>query len=196
MSLAAELKYTFNRAQQDQPRLSERPVLAVSLKTLEQVLEPVDDVLQQDPSYQAHDIGIDYKLKFLRQTCLDLQLAKFENDPEARSQQSSLLNVLQNVIEDVEQAKGGFVALDFEDLLKLSKLSDVLRNDADICKNEMQRELGNLTSSDLHSMLIKTADRIDAAQSRKWTPKITSPSIDLGAVAMSDGYNHQILVQG
>lgn len=193
MSLTAELRQQFEKARRDQPSIfEERPEFAVSLRTLNQVLEPVEELLRTDPVYANHEISVDYKLNYLRQTCRDLQLASSEEDGAARDQKNDLLNVLQAVVDDVVNARDGFARVDYQDLYELSQLSHVIRADAEICNNEMKRELGVVTASDVQTMLLKTADRIDAAQKRAWQPKITQPRIDLDAVASNDAVHDQL----
>ena len=165
----------------------------VELKALRQALEPVLELMvNYDVHHNDHEISVDSQLKYLRQTCLDLQLARTDIDSETKEKQNVLLGSLHAVMEDVRDAQGGVVMVNHEDLFRLSQLSDIIRSDADICNNEMKRELGDVVSSDLHDMLNKTANRFDSAQSRAWEYKAAQPSIDLDAVASNDAEHDQL----
>ncbi len=155
----------------------------VELKTFRQALKPVNDLMQQNPNYAGYDIAVDYQLKFLRQTCLDLQLVRTQLDQSEKDKQNELINSLQAVMEDVQNAQGDVIRVNYEDLYNLSKLSDIMREDAKVCQNELLRELGNMTASDVHDMLNKTADRFDIAQARHWAYEEVKPSVEMEAVA-------------
>ncbi len=169
----------------------EELVYPVELRALRQTLEPVHDYMQIDPVYAGHEIGVDYQLKFLRQTCHNLQIAVPEENVQAVKNQSALLQSLNNIMEDVEDSKSGVAMINHGDLYNLSQLSDVLRADAQICKKEMFRELKSDVADGLHDMLMKTADRFDAAQERAWAYKAATPSFDLDVAASNDAEYEQ-----
>lgn len=181
MSLSARLTESF--AQVSDQFHKEELVLPVDIRAIRRALEPVNELMQLDPTYSGLEIGVDYQLKFLRQTCLELQLAKTGQDETVLDDQKQLLESLQNIMEDVTHAQNGVAQVGADDLLSLSRLSDVMRNHAQICQNEMKRELGNMTASDLQTMLTKTADRFDAAQEEYWVYSVARPTSDMGAVA-------------
>lgn len=165
---------------------TKEPEFGVELRTLRQVLEPVHEQMQLDPVYANHDIGVDYLLKYLRQTCHDLQIAVPEKDNQISTKRDALLQSLNNIMEDVQDSVGGIADIGKSDLYNLSKLSDVLRDDAEICQKEMYRELQSDVADGLHDMLVKTADRFDAAQERAWVYKPATPGIDMDAVASNN----------
>ncbi|MGH1456605.1 MAG: hypothetical protein ACRBDI_07480 [Alphaproteobacteria bacterium] len=170
-------------------------VYPVELKTFRQVLEPVHDLMvNYEVHHNVQDITVRNQLKYLRQTCLDLQVARTDIDPQTKKQQNKLLDSLQNLMEDVEDAanvEAQYAQVNYKDLFNLSQLSDIIRGDADICNNEMKRELGNVIAFDLSTMLNKVADRFDAAQARRWQPKVANLSVDLDAAASNDAEHDQ-----
>lgn len=195
MTLGTFIRQEFRAAAQEQPdKFMEPPKLSVSLNVLDQVLRPVETLMAEYgvDNHSSHPPAYS-KLKYLRQTCLDLQLAKNESDKEVSGQQSDLLQVLHNVMEDVAEQGGDSVRLHYNDLLNLSKLSDILRTNSEICHNEMRRELGDHVASGLHSMLTQTADRIDAAQDRAWQKDNTPPSRLLNSAAANDAEHDQLI---
>lgn len=193
MSLSA-LKFAEDFRHATEQFQAVKPKLGVEVRTLRQALEPVHDHMQIDPVYAGHEISVDYQLKYLRQTCNELHIAKEGHDAEFSENQKVLLQSLNNIMEDVQDSQNGIANVTYDDLITLSQLSDVMRSDAQICKKEMFRELGDATAYDLHDMLVKTADRFDAAQERSWTFKDPRPSFDLDAAASNDEQYNQPVV--
>lgn len=166
----------------------------VEVRTLRQALEPVHEHMQVDSTYAGHDISVDYLFKYLRQTCSELHIAREGHDADLSQGQNALLQSLNNIMEDIQDSKNGVAMIGHEDLYNLSQLSDVMRSDAQVCKQEMFRELGDTTAYELHDMLMDTADRFDAAQARQWTFKPPQPSHDLDAAASNDAQYEQPVV--
>ncbi len=171
-------------------------VYPVELKTFRQVLEPVHDLMvNYEVHHDSQNISVRNQLKYLRQTCLDLQLARTDIAPQTKLHQNELLESLHNIMEDIEVATNAGAAeaqVNYKDLFNLSKLSGIIRADADICNNEMRRELGESVAADLNEMLNKTANQFDAAQNRHWTPKVANLSADMDAVASNDSEHDRL----
>ncbi|MGH1402735.1 MAG: hypothetical protein ACRBDL_00675 [Alphaproteobacteria bacterium] len=107
MSLRTAVKQQFYVAAQNDPSLNLRPTVPVKMKTLEQVLAPMRNLMVNDASYVSRDkdIRISDQIDYLRQICMEAQVAHTTKDPDVKKDRMRLLNTLQSMLERVREAE-------------------------------------------------------------------------------------------
>ncbi len=182
----------FGRASDENPVLRERPSINVDLVTFNQILKPIDDVLSQDTVYGTMKTDISHNVRELRQMCQDAQAGHTSNNPEVSKGRNRLLNTLQGVIESVEKSDGSIVQVDFDDLYALPELTDVIRGDANIYREYLNKE-------HVANALDKVAYNIDSAQENLWEPlaqitdEFSHTADSYGSSLNDDNYDQDIL---
>lgn len=174
----------FGKASDENPVLRQRPSINVDLLTFNQILKPVENILAQDTVYGNMKTDISHHVIELRQMCQDAQAGHTSNDPDINKGRNRLLNTLQGILESVEKSDGSIVQIDFDDLYALPDLTDVMRGDANIYREYMNKE-------HVANALDKVASNIEAAQKNLWEPLIQiqndfSRTMDLPSVSSND----------
>ncbi len=154
------------------------PVQKIDEAIFCQLLEPIYDLMVRDPLYLDIDIDLHAQVSELRRMCQEVQTRHDTDDYILKLGRNELLNVLQNILENAEEAKGGAVVMEVDDLFTLSNLTDVIRGDARI-----YREF--LKSPSIADALCKVADNIDKAQSRLWSSAIKA-NVDISGISSND----------
>ena len=157
----ADIKGQFSKAAGKNLLLQDSPNRIVSKEMFEQILEPINQIMINNPVYSNVEIDIPERLKELRQICSDVQVRHVTDDYILKIGRSELLNALQSLLESSKVANNGNITANNEDLFALANLSDVIRENAKIYREFMKSPL-------IADALYQTADNIDAAQERLW----------------------------
>ncbi len=167
MSLSVEFQNQFRAAAEavkSDPLLQEKPAIYIETETLEQMLEPVRDYLDNDAIFGRYETQVYHQLRELREMCLQAQTKHTTSDSELKENRNELLNALQGFVDAASKARGGYVQVDFDYLFALPEKTDVMRGDATIFREYMH-------SPQIADALEKVADNIDAAHERRWLPE-------------------------
>ncbi len=155
----------FSRAASQSSNHHGGPVIKMQEAIFHQILEPIHQTMINDPVYADIEININKQVKELRQICSEVQTSHETDDYILKLGRNELLNILQNVLENTKNASGGAIAMEGNDLIALSNLTDIIRGDAKIYREFMKAPL-------IAEALNQVADNIDEAQSRLWKPGI------------------------
>ncbi len=187
MSISANMKQQFFKAADaalSDQALQQRPVVNIEVETFQQILAPIEDLLDSDPVYGQYEIGIDHQIEELRKMCLEAQAAHTTRDTCTKQRRSELLNVLQSVLENIQETiddNSQFIQVDFGDLFALSDLTDVIY-EAGMTHGEF------LNHNSASQALFATAKNIDEAQKRLWLP--AAPKMQEEKPALGQEFNN------
>lgn len=145
---------------------------------MEDVASPIKDLLSRDVVYGEYETDVSHQF---REVIYLIQgaFAK-EANPEKANERNECRNALQGIMECLEshRFRPGKIEFDYmNDIMKLAKHTDVLRDAADI----HERFMGNRTQA---QALRTFSDNVDAANKRTWMP--VPQGLDFSAAAAND----------
>ena len=142
-------------------------IRGVDKEVFRQILQPINAIMLESPSYANTEIEVNQQLEEFRQICNEVQVGHTTDDYIVKLGRNELLNTLQIVLESVEEANSDILDIDYNDLFTLTNLTDVIRGNANIYREFMK-------SPSIASALDRVADNIDMAQSRLWKAGLRS----------------------
>lgn len=163
MSLQAELQNKFRKAVVHDVSLQQRPFYSVDEAVLREVLSPIGDVLNQDAVYGQYETDLYHQVCELRQICEEVKIAHTTDDGELIGKRNTLGLTLQGLLESVQDQKGQYIDIDFEDLKNLPQMNEVMKGYATIYREFMNQP-------GIANALDDVADNIVEANKRLWQP--------------------------
>ncbi len=170
-------KIEFLKVAANSPQYQEKPSLDIEEETFEQILMPIELLLNRDG---RHETKTYQKMQELRQICNEAQVYHTTDDDSLKQRRNELSYTLQELSESLQDAVNNKVNVKYDNITALPNLIDIIKSDAKIYKEFMGHPL-------VADALDQVAGNITSAEANLWYPN----NVDLRKSANDEVYTQQ-----